>query len=134
MNGFRTLIVTAAAGVVALGVAACDRPADRDRTSATTPPATSRAPATPAPATPPAPTADRSVGQTIDDAGITAKVKTALAAEKDVSATSINVDTVQGNVTLSGRVANQTEADRALQVARSVDGVKSVDSKLSLGS
>ena len=61
-------------------------------------------------------------------------MKTALAAEKNVSATSINVDTVQGNVTLSGRVASQIEADRALQVARSVDGVKAVDSKLSVGS
>jgi hyperosmotically inducible protein len=122
---------------VLLGVAACDRPADGDRRSATTPPATSpgtpptsRAPAT----TPSAPVADRSVGQTIDDAGITAKVKTALAGEKDVSAMAINVDTVQGNVTLSGRVSNPVEAERAVQVARSVEGVKSVDSKLAVGS
>jgi hyperosmotically inducible protein len=70
----------------------------------------------------------------IDDAGITAKVKTALAAEKDVSAVKINVDTAQGTVTLSGQVASQTEVDRALQVARGVDGVKSVENRLTVGS
>ncbi len=133
MNRLRTSLVTAAAGVLVAGLAACDRPADRDRTSAATPPATSRAPAT-TPAAPTAPTADRSVGQSIDDAGITAKVKMALAAEKDVSATSINVDTLQGNVTLSGQVTNQSEVARALDVARRIDGVKSVDSKLTVGS
>lgn len=137
MNKLRAFLATTAAGVMVLGVAACDRPTDADRRSATTPPATSpgapptsRAPAT----TPSAPVADRSVGQTIDDAGITAKVKTALAAEKDVSAMAINVDTVQGNVTLSGRVSNSGEAERAVQVARTVEGVKSVDSKLAVGS
>jgi len=136
MNRLRTLLVTAAAGALVVGVTACDRPADRDRTSATTPPATSRAPdtTTPVPPAPPAPMADRSVGQTIDDAGVTAKVKTALAAAKDVSATSINVDTVQGKVTLSGRVSNPSEAERALDVARNVEGVKSVESKLTAGS
>ena len=136
MNRLRTLLVTATAGALVVGVTACDRPADRDRTSATTPPATSRAPdtTTPVPPAPPAPMADRSVGQTIDDAGVTAKVKTALAAAKDVSATSINVDTVQGKVTLSGRVSNPSEAERALDVARNVEGVKSVESKLTAGS
>jgi hyperosmotically inducible protein len=78
--------------------------------------------------------AERGAGQAIDDAGITAKVKTALAAEKDVRAIGINVDTVQGNVTLTGQVASQNEAERALQVARSIEGVKSVDSKLTVGS
>jgi osmotically-inducible protein OsmY len=61
-------------------------------------------------------------------------VKTALAAEKDVRAIGINVDTVQGNVTLTGRVASQDEAERVLQVARGVEGVKAVDSKLTIGS
>jgi hypothetical protein len=136
MNRLRTLLVTVAAGALVVGVTACDRPADRDRPAATTPPATSRAPdtTTPIPPAPPATTADRSVGQTIDDAGVTAKVKTALAAAKDVSATSIDVDTVQGKVTLSGRVSNPAEAERALEVARSVEGVKAVESKLTAGS
>lgn len=129
MNTQRALLATATAAILAIAVSACDRPADR--TSTATPPATSRAPASPSPASP-AP--DRSVGQVIDDAGITAKVKTALAAEKDVSAMKINVDTAQGTVTLSGQVASQTEVDRALQVARNVEGVKSVENKLTVGS
>jgi hypothetical protein len=133
MNALRALLTTAIAGVVVVGVAACDRPADRDRSSAAPPPATSRAPAT-TPTTPPPPVAERGAGQAIDDAGITAKVKTALAAEKDVRAIGINVDTVQGNVTLTGQVASQNEAERAIQVARSIEGVKSVDSKLTVGS
>ena len=133
MNKLRTSLTTAAAGVLVASLAACDRPADRDRTSATTPPAASGAPAT-TPATPVAPSADRSVGQAVDDAGITAKVKLALAAEKDVSATHIDVDTVQGTVTWSGRVTTQSEVARALDVARGVEGVKSVDSKLTVGS
>jgi hypothetical protein len=133
MNALRALLTTAIAGVVVVGVAACDRPADRDRSSAAPPPSTSQAPAT-TPTTPPPPVAERGAGQAIDDAGITAKVKTALAAEKDVRAIGINVDTVQGNVTLTGQVASQNEAERALQVARSIEGVKSVDSKLTVGS
>lgn len=130
MNGQRALLATAVAAILAVAVSACDRPA-ADRTSTATPPPTSRAPASPPPA---APAPDRSVGQVIDDAGITAKVKTALAAEKDVSAVKINVDTAQGTVTLSGQVASQTEVDRALRVARGVDGVKSVENRLTVGS
>lgn len=135
MNKPHALLAATAASFVVLGLAACDRPPDRTpavtppATSPAAPPTTSRAPE----AAPAAPVADRSVGQTLDDAGITAKIKTALAAEKDVSAMAINVDTVSGIVTLSGRVSNQTEADRAVQVARGVEGVKSVDSKLSVG-
>lgn len=127
MNMSRALLATAA-GVVVLGLAACDRPPDRSPIAS--PPATS--PATP-PATARAPETGRGVGQTLDDAGITAKVKTALAAEKDVSAMAINVDTMQGKVTLTGRVSSQTEADRAVQVARGIEGVKSVDSRLTVG-
>jgi hyperosmotically inducible protein len=141
MNTLRAFLATLAAAVVAIGITACDRPTERDRPEGGTPPPTSRAPSAPAtaatpttPATPSSPTVDRSVGQTLDDAGITAKVKTALAAEKDVSALAIDVDTVQGNVTLSGRVTDQSVAQRAIQVARSVEGVKSVDNKLAVGS
>jgi hyperosmotically inducible protein len=69
----------------------------------------------------------------IDDAGITAKVTSALLAEQGVNGTAINVDTMQGNVTLTGRVPDQSQAERAVQVARGIEGVKAVDSKLSVG-
>jgi hyperosmotically inducible protein len=60
-------------------------------------------------------------------------VKSALLAEQGVNGTAINVDTMQGNVTLTGRVPDQSQAERAVQVARGIEGVKAVDSKLSVG-
>ena len=72
----------------------------------------------------------RSVGQTIDDATITGKVKAALLQSPDVKGLDVNVDTVSGKVTLKGSVDTQTQADRAVQIARSNEGVKDVDSQL----
>ena len=47
-----------------------------------------------------------------------------------VSAMKINVDTTDGKVVLNGTVQNAAEADQAVALARSVDGVKSVESNL----
>jgi len=69
----------------------------------------------------------RSTGQVIDDASITTRVKTALA--KDVGlggAYDVSVTTYQGTVQLSGFVNSRELADRAGQIARSVEGVRSV--------
>ena len=65
-------------------------------------------------------------GAIVSDSWITTKVKSDLALQKDVSATSIHVDTYEGVVTLSGKVKSQAEADKAVQVAREIKGVKSV--------
>lgn len=62
------------------------------------------------------------------DAWITTKVKSELALADDVSATEINVDTVNGKVTLRGTVDSQAEIDKAVSVAKNVKGVKKVDS------
>jgi hyperosmotically inducible protein len=75
--------------------------------------------------------ADRSAGQTVDDAAVTAKVKAALMAESGVDGTKINVDTSNGRVTLKGEVPSKTMIDRAVQVAKGVEGVKDVDNRLS---
>lgn len=72
----------------------------------------------------------RSVGETIDDAAITARVKTALLNDPEVSALRIDVDTTLGVVTMSGVVKSQAEAQRAVQLARGVRGVKDVRSTL----
>lgn len=72
----------------------------------------------------------KSVGETIDDATITTRVKTALLNDKDVGGLRIDVDTSLGVVTLSGIVRSQAEADRALAVARQINGVKDVKSTL----
>jgi osmotically-inducible protein OsmY len=72
----------------------------------------------------------KTVGETIDDATITTRVKTALINAPDVAALSIDVDTFKGVVTLSGRVKSQDEATRAMTVARGIDGVREVKSAL----
>jgi hyperosmotically inducible protein len=122
-----TILIMATSVLAAGHLAGCDRPADDGRTSKS-PPITSTPDTAPG-ARPSNPTA----GQGIDDAAITAKVKTALLAEKGVSGTDINVDTAQGTVTLSGRVADASQIDRAAQVAKEVEGVKTVLNKLTVG-
>jgi hyperosmotically inducible protein len=47
-----------------------------------------------------------------------------------VSASEINVDTTDGKVTLNGTVQNSAEEGKAVDLAKSVDGVKSVKSNL----
>ena len=73
----------------------------------------------------------RGTGQVVDDAGLTARVKTAIGREAGLgTATNVNVTTYRGVVQLSGFVDSQQVADRAAEVARSVDGVKSVQNDL----
>jgi len=72
----------------------------------------------------------RTVGETIDDATITARVKTALLNDPDVGGLAINVDTSLGVVTMSGVVKSPTEEQRAVAVARRVGGVRDVRSTL----
>lgn len=74
----------------------------------------------------------KSVGETIDDATITTRVKTALLNDKDVGGLRIDVDTTLGVVSLSGVVRSQAEADKAVAVARQISGVKDVRSTLQI--
>lgn len=67
-----------------------------------------------------------SAGEYIDDSVITAKVKAAFAADPSVKATEINVETFKGDVQLSGFVAQPSDAQRAVEIARGVKGVTSV--------
>jgi osmotically-inducible protein OsmY len=67
-----------------------------------------------------------STGEYIDDAAITTKVKAAFAADPNVKATEINVETYQGDVQLSGFVSQPQDAQRAADIARGVKGVTSV--------
>jgi hyperosmotically inducible protein len=66
----------------------------------------------------------------IEDARITTMVKMALAKDELVSSSNINVDTTNGSVTLNGKVSSHRKADRAVEIARSIEGVKRVRSKL----
>ena len=70
------------------------------------------------------------LGEHIDDTTITTTVKTKLAAEKGATLTRIQVDTDRGVVQLSGVVDSAAEKARAEQIARGVNGVKSVKNNL----
>ena len=68
----------------------------------------------------------------IDDATITAKVKAALLHAADVKGTDLNVNTVNGAVTLKGSVESQAQTDRAVQIARASEGVREVNNQLTV--
>jgi hyperosmotically inducible protein len=71
----------------------------------------------------------------VKDSAITAKIKAAQAADSTVRATQIDVETDNnGVVTLSGTARSQAEIDRAVQIARGVDGVTSVNNRMTLAS
>jgi hyperosmotically inducible protein len=69
-------------------------------------------------------------GAVMDDASITAKVKTALVAEPNLSGLAIDVDTSQNVVTLNGTVATDAAREQAERVAKGVEGVKEVKNNL----
>jgi len=74
----------------------------------------------------------KSVGDTIDDATITTRVKTSLLNDPDVGGLRIDVDTFKGVVTLSGRVYTKDEETKAVALARKTSGVTDVKSTLQI--
>lgn len=76
----------------------------------------------------------KEAGQLLAQGGLTAKVKTALLADETVPGTRIDVDTQGAVVTLSGRLATQAEIDRAVAIARGIEGVERVENRLTLAS
>jgi osmotically-inducible protein OsmY len=71
-----------------------------------------------------------STGEVVDDSVITTKIKSLLAADEFLKSFQISVETRKGIVELSGFVDSQKAKDKAGQVARSVEGVKSVQNAL----
>jgi hyperosmotically inducible periplasmic protein len=69
---------------------------------------------------------------TASDAAITVAVNTALAKDEQLSVLRIDVNTVDGHVVLDGSAPDAAARQRATQLARGVDGVKSVDNRLTL--
>jgi osmotically-inducible protein OsmY len=75
----------------------------------------------------------RTMGKTVDDATLTAKVKTEIAKEQGLGeALAINVDTYRSVVSLNGFVDSQDQIDKAMQCARRVKGVAEVKNNLSV--
>jgi hyperosmotically inducible protein len=69
-------------------------------------------------------------GEYIDDSVITTKIKSQLAADDFLKSFQISVESRKGIVQLSGFVDSQKAVDKAGQIARGVDGVKSVRNDL----
>jgi len=72
----------------------------------------------------------RSTGAYIDDKGITARVKTALFRDPNVSGFDVHVNTFRGDVQLNGFVDTQEQKDHAAAVAQNVEGVRAVTNSL----
>jgi osmotically-inducible protein OsmY len=64
------------------------------------------------------------------DAWITTKVKISLLTTENLPSTAINVDTVDGRVTLHGIVSTDAEKAKAEEVSRQVEGVRTVNNLL----
>lgn len=72
------------------------------------------------------------VGNKVDDGIITTKIKTALLADANVKSFDITVVTRKDEVQLSGFVDNQSQMDRAIEVARGIEGVRNVRNEMSI--
>jgi len=77
---------------------------------------------------------DTTIGQKVDDATITTKVKAKLAAEHPGSLVKINVDTTNGVVRLRGTVPTLADKRKAEELAKLTDGVRRVVSELTVQS
>lgn len=71
-------------------------------------------------------------GEYFDDTVITTKVKAAILNEPTLKAAEINVETFKGVVQLSGFVSSSASINKAIEVTRSVAGVKSVKNSMQL--
>ncbi len=109
----RSCVLNATVGaVLAVSIAGCNKPQEATGT----------------------PAQKTTVGTEIDDTVVTARVKAALLADAAVKSYGFKVDSSKGEVQLSGFVDNQAHIDRAVEVARAVPGVKSVENKVALKS
>ena len=132
-NSFKTVF---AAMMIVSGLAACDKPGPAESAGKKIDQASESV------ATSVSNTADKAgdamskqtkdAGQMIKDTDITASVKLSLMNESDMQSTKITVVTTKGVVTLTGTVSSLANKDKAIKLAESVDGVKSVQSKLKI--
>jgi hyperosmotically inducible periplasmic protein len=104
------IVTTTLAGVMTISMVACSPAAD----------------------TTDMPASSTSVGTEIDDSVVTTRVKTALLDNIDIKGFDIQVETRKGEVMLSGFVSNQAQIDQAMTLTKGIEGVKSVNNKLSI--
>ncbi len=71
-------------------------------------------------------------GEFIDDAVITTKVKAEIFNDDSLKTFEISVETIKGVVHLSGSVNSQAEISRAVEIARSINGVTAVENNMTV--
>ncbi len=69
-------------------------------------------------------------GRQVDDAAITAKVKTKITADPELNPFDVDVDTLDGVVTLRGSLPTAEKVAEAVKLARYTDGVTNVENRL----
>ena len=72
------------------------------------------------------------MGEKIDDASITAQIKTALLVHRSTSAIKTKVSTREGVVTLEGQARNTAEKDLVTELVRDIKGVKDVENHMTI--
>lgn len=77
---------------------------------------------------------ERTFSDQVDDATLTARVNAALMQSRDVPTLSIDVDTWEGVVSLTGIVANKGVSTNVERVVRGVPGIREVKNFLQVGS
>ncbi|MCX7044076.1 MAG: BON domain-containing protein [Candidatus Sumerlaeota bacterium] len=77
-------------------------------------------------------TADRTAGQKIDDASVTAQVKIALSTHRSTSALKTKVETRNGEVTLTGIAKNAAERSLVTKLVTDIHGVTSVNNEMTV--
>jgi hyperosmotically inducible protein len=70
------------------------------------------------------------MGATVSDTAITAKVKAKMMGEHSLKKSDISVMTTNGVITLDGKASSSKAKSEAMRVAKSIEGVKSVDNNL----
>ena len=73
---------------------------------------------------------DKSLGDSLGDATLTASVKLGLAFGRGVKGSSITVHTDHGIVTLTGQVDSEAERQLATRISREIEGVQDVVNRL----
>lgn len=114
------LISASAVALAIATLAACGKTEKPMDAPAPSPPVSSA----PAPAT--------TMGEKVDDTMVTTKVKAALMADEAVKGMDISVTTVGGEVQLTGVVDTQAQQDRAVEVAKAVEGAQRVQNGMTV--
>ena len=79
-------------------------------------------------------TGAQKAGETVEEASLTAKVKSKIALDDTLDGSHIQVTSDNGRVTLTGTALNEAQHRRALDLARETAGVSAVVDHVSVGS